>query len=81
MDRAVMWYGLCAVVGAASSWSDGVLPTLAIIGVLVLFGLILANAGDRQQTLPLNHAIFGLAIGLAVSRVLPLTFFALEPGS
>jgi len=79
MDRVVMWYGLCAVVGAASSWSDGLLTTGAIIAVLVVFGLVLANAGDQPQTLPIDHAIFGLAVGLAVSRILPLTFLVLEP--
>lgn len=77
MDRVVMWYGLCAVVGAASSWISGVFLSLAVIGALVLFGLILANVGDQVRTLPIHHAVVGLAVTLALSRVLPLALFAL----
>lgn len=77
MDRVVMWYGLCAVVGAAASWIGGVLLSFAVIGALVLFGLILANTKEQVgTTLPIHHAVIGLAVTLALSHALPLAVLA-----
>lgn len=72
-----MWYGLCAVVGAAASWMGSVLLSFAVIGALVVFGLILANTKEQAGTLPIHHAIIGLAVTLALSHALPLAILAL----
>jgi len=78
-DRVFLWYGLCAVVGASWAWGGGLLVSVAVIGVIVVFGAILANIGDRPEHLPIHHAVLGLGVCLALSRVLPIVFYALGP--
>ena len=80
MDRVVIWYGLCAVVGAASAWIGGIWLSVAVICALIGFGLILANIPEKLQDLPLHHAITGLAVTLAFGRILPMAVFALGSG-
>lgn len=72
-----MWYGLCAVVGAAASWVGSALLSFAVIAALVVFGLILANTKEQAGSLPIHHSIIGLAVTLALSHALPLAILAL----
>ena len=80
MGRIVVWYSVCAVVGAASSWLAGLVVALVIIGTLLLYGLTMAFASRLLQTLPMHHAFIGLAVSLFFSLVFPLAVFALGPG-
>ena len=80
MGRVAMWYAVCAVVGAASSWIGGFFIALVVTGTLLLFGIIMAYTSRQPQMLPIHHAIIGLAVSLAVSHLFPVAVFAFGPG-
>jgi len=80
MGRVAMWYAVCTVVGAASSWIGGFFIALVVIVGLLLYGVILAYSSRQPQMLSIHHAIIGLAVSLAVSHVFPLAIFAFGPG-
>lgn len=79
MGRVMVWYSVCVVVGAASSWLGGFFVALVITGALLLCGLAMAFASGQPQMLPMHHAFIGLAVSLSFSLLFPLAVFAVGP--